>query len=320
MLLKTKRFLIFVSVFFFMIASFCLITYAHPGRTDSNGGHYNRSTGEYHYHHGYPAHQHIDGECPYDYDDQTDHGESDDDSENNGIKNFLILLGLVSSVVLIYIIYSSILTKKRNEQSEKYRNLLLPLVEEINCEEQYILTQSASILRNKFNNIKCEYINLESDINELDREKRKSILVSDYFKSFYDDFPRLSNSMLNDFTINELVNIPERYYFDGKKLCSKNNIYSFELYKTSSGRKIHLIKGCSGSDITINISEFDPSKYEFCRKCFNSKNNSIVYQMLVYGFPTWYKKYMYFYKLKYPEPMKEDELLQLLKRSYRRFK
>lgn len=25
---------------------------AHPGRTDSNGGHYNRSTGEYHYHNG----------------------------------------------------------------------------------------------------------------------------------------------------------------------------------------------------------------------------------------------------------------------------
>lgn len=44
---------------------------AHPGRTDANGGHYDHSTGEYHYHHGYPAHQHIDGVCPYDYDDRT---------------------------------------------------------------------------------------------------------------------------------------------------------------------------------------------------------------------------------------------------------
>ena len=24
----------------------------HPGRTDANGGHYNRKTGEYHYHNG----------------------------------------------------------------------------------------------------------------------------------------------------------------------------------------------------------------------------------------------------------------------------
>ena len=38
---------------------------AHPGKTDANGGHYDRSTGEYHYHHGYPAHQHPDGICPY---------------------------------------------------------------------------------------------------------------------------------------------------------------------------------------------------------------------------------------------------------------
>ena len=47
--------------------------FAHPGRTDEYGGHYDWETGEYHYHHGYPAHQHIDGYCPYDYDDQTDH-------------------------------------------------------------------------------------------------------------------------------------------------------------------------------------------------------------------------------------------------------
>ena len=38
---------------------------AHGGRTDSNGGHTNRDTGEYHYHHGYSAHQHPNGVCPY---------------------------------------------------------------------------------------------------------------------------------------------------------------------------------------------------------------------------------------------------------------
>lgn len=39
--------------------------FAHPGRTDEYGGHYDWKTGEYHYHHGYPAHQHIDGYCEY---------------------------------------------------------------------------------------------------------------------------------------------------------------------------------------------------------------------------------------------------------------
>ena len=46
---------------------FVLPTSAHPGRTDSSGGHYNHSTGEYHYHcGGHPEHQHTNGVCPYD--------------------------------------------------------------------------------------------------------------------------------------------------------------------------------------------------------------------------------------------------------------
>jgi hypothetical protein len=59
---------------------------AHPGRTDSNGGHTDHSTGEYHYHHGYEAHSHydMDGDgdidCPYDFDDKTNHNKSDSNS------------------------------------------------------------------------------------------------------------------------------------------------------------------------------------------------------------------------------------------------
>ena len=49
----------------------CMVASAHPGRTDAQGGHYDRSTGEYHFHHGYPAHQHENGECPYDFDNRT---------------------------------------------------------------------------------------------------------------------------------------------------------------------------------------------------------------------------------------------------------
>ena len=45
---------------------------AHPGRTDSQGGHHNRSNGSYHYHHGQPAHQHPNGICPYDNENNSD--------------------------------------------------------------------------------------------------------------------------------------------------------------------------------------------------------------------------------------------------------
>lgn len=37
---------------FILLLLFCNFSYAHKGRTDGYGGHYNRSTGTYHYHSG----------------------------------------------------------------------------------------------------------------------------------------------------------------------------------------------------------------------------------------------------------------------------
>lgn len=54
-----------------LLMLFVPTAYTHPGRTDAKGGHTNHNTGEYHYHHGYPEHQHINGECPYDFVDKT---------------------------------------------------------------------------------------------------------------------------------------------------------------------------------------------------------------------------------------------------------
>lgn len=57
----------------FVLACVLLLSfaYAHPGKTDGKGGHTDHSTGEYHYHHGYPAHQHPNGTCIYEFDDKT---------------------------------------------------------------------------------------------------------------------------------------------------------------------------------------------------------------------------------------------------------
>ena len=50
---------------FLVLFGFNFIVCAHSGDTDAQGGHHNYSNNEYHYHHGYPAHQHKDGNCPY---------------------------------------------------------------------------------------------------------------------------------------------------------------------------------------------------------------------------------------------------------------
>lgn len=71
-----KKILLAVSTI--SVCAFLVISvYAHSGKTDSIGGHTDSDTGEYHYHHGYPAHSHYDMDedgyldCPYDFDDKT---------------------------------------------------------------------------------------------------------------------------------------------------------------------------------------------------------------------------------------------------------
>ena len=61
---KTPLFIKITIVSLLCVALF-LSVFAHSGNTDSNGGHYNRQTGEYHFHHGEPEHQHSNGDCPY---------------------------------------------------------------------------------------------------------------------------------------------------------------------------------------------------------------------------------------------------------------
>ena len=81
---------------FLVICSLLLTVFAsaHSGRTDSRGGHYDRSTGKYHYHHGYSAHNHYDmdgdgiKDCPYEFKDKTNHSNSSSNNSTSTNKNY----------------------------------------------------------------------------------------------------------------------------------------------------------------------------------------------------------------------------------------
>ena len=74
--MKFKR--ILATAFALALTLPLLAVSAHPGRTDSNGGHTDSDTGDYHYHHGWPAHDHYDMnadgaiDCPYEFIDAED--------------------------------------------------------------------------------------------------------------------------------------------------------------------------------------------------------------------------------------------------------
>lgn len=110
-----KKSLIFCLSFICLFMFFSIVAVAHSGRTDSNGGHYDSSTGKYHYHHGYSAHQHKNGVCPYDDNSKADAAEEERESlsiSNKGTKVLSkalsfekILSAILCLVPILFLVY-----------------------------------------------------------------------------------------------------------------------------------------------------------------------------------------------------------------------
>lgn len=107
-LLRQKR--IWLASILIFLLSFPV--YAHPGKTDSSGGHYVEGTTIYHYHHGYPAHYHTNGKCPYGFDDQT--------GANSGTSSKKDSDGTLSG-------------SQSNESLEEESDMVLPIIFGVTC-------------------------------------------------------------------------------------------------------------------------------------------------------------------------------------------
>lgn len=143
--MKYKLFVVFLIVL--LVISCALPIFAHSGRTDSNGGHY--GDGGYHYHHGYPAHDHYDmdgdgtKDCPYRFDDATNHKSQDSsashvvlDTSQISVKEvimdvFILLIILAIScyiiplpIVLVYSLFRLIFRLIKHPKSQKTINKL----------------------------------------------------------------------------------------------------------------------------------------------------------------------------------------------------
>lgn len=104
-----KKILIFF-LLFLLIFSLSILVYAHSGGTDGSGGHYDHSTGDYHYHHGYPAHNHPNGKCPY-----ANSGTTSTNNDNAfGLIITLIIVGLFV-LFIIWVYFPRNIFKKLND-------------------------------------------------------------------------------------------------------------------------------------------------------------------------------------------------------------
>ena len=117
--------LLSLSLILIVLCLSCIQASAHSGKTDASGGHYDSSTGEYHYHHGYPAHQHTNGKCPYDYKDKTDHSSGISPGGNNkdqsspigGVIVVILLLGFVVTAIVVAVAIANGSTSNSNKNS-----------------------------------------------------------------------------------------------------------------------------------------------------------------------------------------------------------
>lgn len=120
--MKKSAMFLFVSI---LCLLFTLSAAAHSGRTDSKGGHYDRSTGEYHYHHGYPPHNHYNGECPYLVKEETQNNTSYNSSKSSNstfITVIVILLIIIFGVPLGASVIVSIIEFCKEKRRKKILN------------------------------------------------------------------------------------------------------------------------------------------------------------------------------------------------------
>lgn len=114
--MKRYRATVFITIAALITVLLTTVAYAHPGNTDSKGGHRVSDTGEYHYHHGYSAHRHYDADgdgdidCPYDFKDKTgiNSGSTGNRNDEDDLLSTLIFVSIIIGGFVIVFFYDNI--------------------------------------------------------------------------------------------------------------------------------------------------------------------------------------------------------------------
>lgn len=243
--MKSIRFKMTILILMFIVlASSAVSVYAHPGKTDSSGGHYDSSTGTYHYHHGFSAHQHRDTdgdgvvECPYGFEDRT--GENSESSSNKSsgkgtsenMNNYrlLAILLLGSFVAVVIIVVLAIALRKK-------------------CD--------------KFNTLSAWLSNSKSEAAEL----RCSL------KQNTEDAKYCCELLYGGKTRAEITNAPAGSFVGADELpCTKVGIDSlhkwgkYTVFFATNGTCYHCLYGCSGAILSKNVVHAE-KRLKPCLKC-----------------------------------------------------
>lgn len=313
---QTKR-IIGITVLTTVLLSFSIATYAHSGDTDSAGGHYDHSTGVYHYHHGKPAHQHINGVCPYEKNTKTNSiAESttlvsadtitvqnttrkNTETSKSSVQSPLIFSSLITAAAFAAIIFGGMwlieihAEKKKNSHSSEntLSNIKTTTTEktdsqQLSPEEIKVLYEHITSLTKSNEFLQDKNSQLESENQMLSDQIAKLSAILEEYKSNI-----LTNEYYSTSVYEELLKeagVPFGVSFDADALPHYylNNTVerNFHVYISNNDRHYHRKYNCSGATVPVHLFRVADT-YCPCQKC-------ISYRAWNYRIPSWYYKYL----------------------------
>lgn len=275
--MKNKRALL-TSLLLLLNIIVCIASvFAHSGRTDSNGGHWDRQSGTYHFHTGEYAgkssggssgSEYVPFEPPYEPPKDNPYRK---DSKHNTASKSNSFWNTIASMFVITFAFGFVVSIVATISSIIYDC----------CLEKHLLRYKTNLLNEKINKFQQNQVEIfEIGIKIFDLMMKYQI--PDLYEIGKDNLPRDKNS-------------------------GSNWGSSFTMYKTDKGKKLHKTYNCCFATEPVHIywyrtrCNFSDS---LCRKC-----------ALPYTLPdlSWYEEYLNCQRLKERQSRKERECQDLRK-------
>ena len=301
--MKFKKVLTF-TISFVLCLSICGLAFAHSGRLDENGGHWDHSTGTYHYHTGENAGKKQSSSNSYDY--YYDEDDEKDLNYNNIIDDLLNQLDEKDNEINKLNNELNDSEDKLEEEQEKSKKKYLAVIVVLTALTvtflYFFIIKSGNAkdykeqkeeLEEYLRNERDENKRLEKEISTLESEINEQKSINSSLKAIALNSQEFIKNIYKTNTINRIANVPEdiHLYFENDKLQINDVLYPdyeydrYTGYISETGKCFHMKKGCTGAIKPICILDEKAIKDKKpCLKCcrfIDIPTWAITYQNLV---------------------------------------
>ena len=285
-----------VALIVFAIYLFSIVVFAHPGRTDENGGHWNRKTGEYHFHTGEYAWNGSSGNSsssddsnfvpPYDPPTNNPYLSETNEDEDQKTKDFLpVVVGaFIITAFSIFAVY--ILIREPEAGCLSFSILFLAL--------QFIgplFAMSAAVVVITVLSTVVLFI-IICVLKSLYKKITNKLYLYETAVIEYEDF--LSRKE----TLTTAPTIPQQYEIGDDNLPKEKGTEdwgkSLTFYKSLSGKKLHQKYNCGNATTKVHLFQYRNYrnfKEMLCKNCSVQNlpemrwyNDFLKYQEALKGF------------------------------------